>query len=306
MKITKQLLAQIIKEEIEHLLNGEGLKQIKEELQTTFHEARSGPAGAGGHHVPGAGRTGVSGHAGMGRKYARDRLSPEGLKNYWSRIFEKAGFSNEEALNKLVDNKISADMMLAGISASGPQRALRSWIYGPEMKPLLTWLNINQGKYSGYTQAGDIPGAPARGTVGGGTSGLATHEALERDKITEEQIKQFLEEEITAAKEARESYDHVLAALKRWPAGMLTRMMDDLKVSDPEKWADLMQMQSGEQQQLDLPEEGLKEDIELPETPDLFQMAEDLRNVADSFNPEEATVLKQAAEILHTESGVFE
>ncbi len=44
----------------------------------------------------------------------------------------------------------------------------------------------------------------------------------------------------------------------------------------------------------------------LPEEPDLFQMAEDIRNVADSFDPEEATVLKQAAEILHRESGVFE
>jgi len=42
------------------------------------------------------------------------------------------------------------------------------------------------------------------------------------------------------------------------------------------------------------------------ETPDLFQMAEDIRNVADRFDPEKATVLKQAAEILHMESGVFE
>ena len=43
-----------------------------------------------------------------------------------------------------------------------------------------------------------------------------------------------------------------------------------------------------------------------PETPDLFQMAEDIRSVADRFDPEKATVLKQAAEILHGESGVFE
>ena len=42
------------------------------------------------------------------------------------------------------------------------------------------------------------------------------------------------------------------------------------------------------------------------ETPDLFQMAEDIRSVADRFDPEKATVLKQAAEILHMESGVFE
>jgi|18_taG_2_1085343.scaffolds.fasta_scaffold15649_1 hypothetical protein len=42
------------------------------------------------------------------------------------------------------------------------------------------------------------------------------------------------------------------------------------------------------------------------ETPDLFQMAEDLRKVADRFDSEKAVVLKQAAEILHMESGVFE
>lgn len=46
--------------------------------------------------------------------------------------------------------------------------------------------------------------------------------------------------------------------------------------------------------------------MEEKETPDLFQMAEDIRKVADLFDSESAAVLKQAAEILHMESGVFE
>ena len=48
--------------------------------------------------------------------------------------------------------------------------------------------------------------------------------------------------------------------------------------------------------------DGAKEE----ETPDLFELAEYIRNVADHFDSEKATVLKQAAEILHMESGVFE
>jgi len=46
--------------------------------------------------------------------------------------------------------------------------------------------------------------------------------------------------------------------------------------------------------------------MEEEETPDLFQLAQDLRKVADRFDPGVATVLKRAAEILHMESGVFE
>ena len=59
----------------------------------------------------------------------------------------------------------------------------------------------------------------------------------------------------------------------------------------------------GERMHLGLPGgDGAKE----KETPDLFELAEYIRNVADHFDSEKATVLKQAAEILHMESGVFE